>query len=81
MSNLCGPLDQHLRQVERYMGVEINNRGNNFHVSGSQKSIELTEQILKEMYLATESEPLSSERVHLRSMNRILQIILINHYT
>ena len=47
------------------MGVEINNRGNNFHVSGSPKSIELTEQILKEMYAATEAEPLSSERVHL----------------
>ncbi len=47
------------------MGVEINNRGNNFHVSGSQKSIDLTEQILKEMYAAAEAEPLSSESVHL----------------
>lgn len=47
------------------MGVEINNRGNNFHVSGSQKSIELTQQLLKDMYAATESEPLSSERIHL----------------
>lgn len=65
LSNLCGPLDQHLRQVERHMGVEINNRGNNFHVSGSAKSISLTEQILKEMYASTAAEPLSSERVHL----------------
>ncbi len=65
MSNLCGPLDRHLRQVERFIGVEINNRGNNFHVSGDQKSIEITENILKEMYKATEAEPLSSERVHL----------------
>jgi phosphate starvation-inducible protein PhoH and related proteins len=65
LSNLCGPLDRHLRQVERFIGVEINNRGNNFHVSGDQKSIELTENVLKEMYKATEVEPLSSERVHL----------------
>lgn len=65
MSNLCGPLDRHLRQVERFIGVEINNRGNNFHVSGDQKSIELTENILKEMYASTEVEALSSERVHL----------------
>jgi len=62
---LCGPLDRHLRQVERFIGVEINNRGNNFHVSGDQKSIELTENILKEMYASTEVEALSSERVHL----------------
>ncbi len=65
MSNLCGPLDKHLRQVERFIGVEINNRGNNFHVSGDLKSIELTENILKEMYASTEVEPLSPERVHL----------------
>jgi phosphate starvation-inducible protein PhoH and related proteins len=58
-------MDRHLRQVERYMGVEINNRGNNFHISGSQKSIQLTQQLLKEMYSSTESEPLSTEGVHL----------------
>lgn len=65
LSNLCGPLDRHLRQIERFIGVEINNRGNNFHVSGDLKAIELTENILKEMYKATEAEPLSSERIHL----------------
>jgi phosphate starvation-inducible protein PhoH and related proteins len=58
-------LDRHLRQVERFIGVEINNRGNNFHVSGDLKSIELTENVLKEMYAATEAEALSTERVHL----------------
>jgi phosphate starvation-inducible protein PhoH and related proteins len=51
--------------VERFIGVEINNRGNNFHVSGDLKSIELTEQVLKEMYAATANEPLSTDSVHL----------------
>lgn len=58
-------MDRHLRQLERYMGVEINNRGNSFHVSGSQKSIDLTRQLLKDMYATTVSEALSSERIHL----------------
>ncbi|MFT5395162.1 MAG: phosphate starvation-inducible PhoH-like protein [Gammaproteobacteria bacterium] len=58
-------MDRHIRQVERYMGVEINNRGNSFHVSGSQKSVQLTQQLLKEMYVSTETEPLSSEGIHL----------------
>ncbi len=58
-------MDRHIRQVERYMGVEINNRGNSFHVSGSQKSVQLTQQLLIQMYATTESEPLSSEGVHL----------------
>ncbi len=65
LSNLCGPLDQHLRQIERYIGVEINNRGNNFNVIGDTESIKWTEHILKEMYLATDAEELSSERVNL----------------
>ena len=58
-------MDRHIRQVERYMGVEINNRGNSFHVSGNQKSVQLTKQLLIEMYASTETEPLSSEGIHL----------------
>lgn len=65
LSNLCGPLDKHLRQIERFMGVEINNRGNNFHISGTPKSIDLTTQVLNDMYSITAQEALSSESVHL----------------
>lgn len=63
--NLCGPFDKHIRQVERFFGVEISNRGNNFHISGSPELITLTENLLKEIYAATETEPLSSENIHL----------------
>ncbi len=53
------------------MGVEINNRGNEFHISGTLKSINLTGQILNEMYATTDKEALSTESVHLflQSMN------------
>ncbi len=27
LANLCGQLDEHLKQIERRLGVEINNRG------------------------------------------------------
>jgi len=47
------------------MGVEINNRGNEFHISGTLKSINLTGQILNEMYATTDKEALSTESVHL----------------
>ena len=65
LSNLCGPFDKHIRQVERFFGVEISNRGNNFHISGSPELITITENLLKKMYAATETEPLSSENIHL----------------
>jgi len=47
LANLCGPLDEHLRQVERRMGVEINNRGNTFKVIGTARSVELTERVIQ----------------------------------
>ncbi len=34
LSNLVGPLDEHLRQIELRLGVEIANRGNVFRVLG-----------------------------------------------
>ena len=71
LSNLCGPFDKHLRQIENFLGVEINNRGNNFHVSGTQKLIAITEDLLKEIYAVTETESLSAEAIHLhlKSLN------------
>jgi phosphate starvation-inducible protein PhoH and related proteins len=65
LANLCGSLDEHLRQVERRLGVEINNRGNTFQVIGNQRSVELTERVIRELYATTLTETLSPERVHL----------------
>ncbi len=65
LANLCGPLDEHLRQVERRMGVEINNRGNTIQVIGTARSVELTERVIKDLYSTTENETLSPEKVHL----------------
>ena len=69
LSNLCGPLDQHLRQIERHTGVRINNRGHQFEFSGAPESIALTEHILQQMYAATAAEALSAERVALLLQN------------
>jgi len=58
-------MDEHLRQLERRLGVEINNRGNTFRVIGDASSVELAERVIKELYTATGNEILSPERVHL----------------
>lgn len=65
LANLCGPMDEHLRQLERRLGIEINNRGNTFRVIGDMPSVEIAERVLKELYTATANENLSPERVHL----------------
>lgn len=65
LANLCGPMDEHLRQLERRLGIEINNRGNTFRVIGDMPSVEIAERVLKDLYAATAKEILSPERVHL----------------
>ena len=37
LSNLCGLLDENLRQIESYMHVEISNRGNSFIIKGDKQ--------------------------------------------
>ncbi len=65
LSNLCGPLDKHLRQLEGRLGIEINNRGNHFALYGEEQAIALGEQLLLDMYNFTEQEILTPEQVNL----------------
>ncbi|NCF28578.1 MAG: AAA family ATPase [Gammaproteobacteria bacterium] len=65
LANICGPFDQHLKQLERRLGVDIVSRGNSFQVSGPSDAARAAGEILRRMYMETESETLTAERVHL----------------
>ncbi len=65
LANLCGQFDEHLRQIERRLGVEINNRGNVFQVIGTPASVRAASEVLKDLYDATQREPLTPARVNL----------------
>ena len=65
LANLCGPLDEHLRQVERRLNVEIEHRGIWFHVSGEEQSTQAAEQVLRSLYAASEHEVLTSAKINL----------------
>ena len=65
LANLCGPLDEHLRQVEGRLGVEINTRGNSFQVIGEGVAVRAAGRVLKALYRQTENGVLNPERVHL----------------
>ena len=65
LSNLCGPLDKHLRQLEGRLGIEINNRGNQFSLYGEENAIALGEQLLNDLFEHTEQEILTPEQVNL----------------
>lgn len=81
LANLCGQFDEHLRLIERRMGVEINNRGNTFRIIGIKKSIDQTEAILRELYLETDKNTLDPEIVnlHLHDAGSENVVALKNH--
>lgn len=65
LANLCGQFDEHLRQIERRMGVEVNNRGNTFRVIGEQRSVAAVGELLRDLYGATEKEVLNPHHINL----------------
>ena len=65
LANLCGSLDSHLRQIERRLGVEINNRGNSFRIIGAAKIVDIASRLLTELYESTAADILSPEKIHL----------------
>ena len=65
LANLCGSLDSHLRQIERRLGVEINNRGNSFRIIGAAKIVSIASRLLTELYESTAADSLSPEKIHL----------------
>jgi phosphate starvation-inducible PhoH-like protein len=66
LANLCGPFDEHLRQVELRLGVEINHRGSIFQVIGEDVPANATEKVLRALYASTEDEALTGPKVNLQ---------------
>ncbi len=65
LANLCGQFDEHLRQIEQRLGVEINNRGNTFKVIGENDSVQAAEGLLRELYNETDKVELEPSSINL----------------
>jgi len=65
LANLCGQFDEHLRLLEKRLGVEINNRGNHFTVIGQAEPAQAAVETLKDLYDETERALLEPATVHL----------------
>ncbi len=65
LRNVCGQMDEHLRQLERRLGIEIANRGAAFRLHGRPEAVDAGARVLEMMYRATEREVLTPASVHL----------------
>jgi phosphate starvation-inducible PhoH-like protein len=77
LASLCGKFDEHLRQMELRLGVEINNRGNVFRIIGDDAApVKVAESVIKALYDATGDEPVTPEGVHLMLQQQAGDLVL-----
>jgi phosphate starvation-inducible PhoH-like protein len=69
LANLAGPFDEHLRQMELRLGVEIANRGHVFRITGEAKAADAAEKLLRALYAEAERETLDPHKIHSRLGN------------
>ena len=64
LANLCGALDENLKQIEAALDVGIARRGNVFKLSGEQPQTALASQLLKDFY-SRAKKPIELEEIQL----------------
>lgn len=73
LANLCGQFDEHLRQIERRLNVDISNRGNRFRVTGNPSAAQIGSSVIQSLFKLTGSENLDPERVHICLQESVMQ--------
>ena len=65
LANLAGPFDEHIRLIEKRLGVDINARGNLFAIEGDPDARTVARKLLRKLYRQTEREVLTPALVNL----------------
>jgi phosphate starvation-inducible PhoH-like protein len=65
LANLCGQFDQHLKQIESRLHVDVFCRGNLFSVQGEPRQARAAGRLLRQLYELSETELLTPELVNL----------------
>jgi phosphate starvation-inducible PhoH-like protein len=65
LANLCGQFDEHLKQIESRLGVDVFCRGNLYTVLGERRPTRAARRLLQGLYRLTESEVLTPRLINL----------------
>lgn len=66
LAKLCGQFDEHLRQIEKRLGVKIKNRGNRFQFDGIGNQATMASLVVDKLYQQTVSNhEITPEDIHL----------------
>ncbi|PKO47854.1 MAG: phosphate starvation-inducible protein PhoH [Betaproteobacteria bacterium HGW-Betaproteobacteria-22] len=64
LANLCGPLDENIKQIETALEVNVNRRGSTFNVSGKLENTRLATQLIENFYIRAK-KPIELEDIQL----------------
>jgi phosphate starvation-inducible PhoH-like protein len=64
LANLCGPLDENIKQIETALEVNVNRRGATFSITGKKENMRIAAQIIENFYLRAK-KPIELEDVQL----------------
>ncbi|WP_047552882.1 PhoH family protein [Methylotenera sp. G11] len=64
LANLCGTLDENIKQIETALEVNINRRGGTFSISGKQDNTRLAAQLIENFYIRAK-KPIELEDIQL----------------
>lgn len=64
LANLCGPLDENIKQIETALEVNINRRGSTFNFSGKLDNVRLAAQLIENFY-SRAKKPIELEDIQL----------------
>ncbi len=74
--NFCGQYDEHLRHLEKRLGVQIANRGNHFQIDGDEAVIAGCSEVMQSLFAATEKDFITPELVHLALQEASIEVSL-----
>lgn len=64
LANLCGALDENIKQIETALDVNISRRGNLFKINGEQDHTRLAAQLIENFYIRAK-DPIDLEEIQL----------------
>ena len=65
LANLCGQFDEHLKQIESRLGVDIFCRGNLFTIQGPERTSRAARRLLQSLYRLSATEVLTPDVINL----------------
>jgi len=76
LSNFCGQLDAHLRQIEQRLKVDIANRSNHFKITGVDGAVKAACAVMEKLFEMAGNEEITPEQVHLSLQDSSIDLLL-----